>query len=139
MCLPLGLIYELHPQPLALGLTHASPGRAGVISGSYSHFHRLSWLTHGSWATALFVFFTVVSCGVPAAPAQAVSCHLRIASLTVGIGFVVQLFSHFSWTDLNPMAFCPLAIWGVWSLLLVKRDGFQRMERQYGPSRFSVR
>jgi hypothetical protein len=128
MCLPLGLIYELNPQPLVLGLTHSSSGRAGVTSGSYTHFHRLSWLTHGSWATALFVLLTAGLTVVRRLRPRLLPAAFVIASLAVGIGFVVQLFSHFSWTDLNPMAFCPLAVWGVWSLLLLKRDGFQRME-----------
>jgi hypothetical protein len=128
MCVPLGLIYELQPQPLALGLTHSSSGRAGVTSGSYTHFHRLSWLTHGSWATALFVLCTASLALVRRLRPRLLPAAFVVASLAVGIGFVVQLFSHFSWTDLNPMAFCPLAVWGVWSLLLLKRDGFQRME-----------
>ena len=44
---------------------------------------------------------------------------LALCSPIVSLIFVIQLFSHYTWSNLNPLAFCPLAVWGVWSILVL--------------------
>jgi hypothetical protein len=122
--IPLGIIFVLQPQPLVLGLTHASPGRAGIAPGaSSSKLHRLEWLTTGSYATALFVLCSLALLVTRWLRSNWLPAVLSICSVVAGIGFAVELVSHYTWADLNPLAFCPLAIWGLWGVLMPARDG----------------
>jgi hypothetical protein len=120
---PLGIIFGLHPEPLVLGLTHASPGRAGIAPGaSSSKLRRLEWLTTGGYATVLFVLCTVALTVIRWLRSSWLPVALSLCTVVAGIGFVAQLFSHYTLADLNPLAFCPLAIWGLWGMLIPVGD-----------------
>jgi hypothetical protein len=122
--IPLGIIYELHPQPLVLGLTHASPGRAGISPGATSsRLRRLEWLTSGGYATALFALCTAFLVGIRQLKRKWLPTAVALCSVAVGLTFVIQLFSHYTWSNLNPLAFCPLAVWGLWAALFVPPRG----------------
>jgi hypothetical protein len=118
LVISLGLIFELRPEPLLEGLTHASPGRAPGALGS-TRLQRIEWLTSGSYATALFVLFSLVMIGLRHVKPGWLIPAFALCSPIVSLAFAIQLFSHYTWSNLNPLAFCPLAVWGVWSILVL--------------------
>ena len=118
----LGAIFLLDPQPLMVGLTHASPGRAGISPGATSNrLRRFEWLTSGGYATGLFIGCTVLLAGIRQMKRRWLPTAYALSSVIVGLTFAIQLFSYYKFSDLNPLAFCPIALWGLWSVLLVPK------------------
>jgi hypothetical protein len=128
LLVPLFAIVKLGPQPLALSLTHASPGRAGILTGGSgsaapSHIARLRWLTSGSFATGLLVAVTGVLLLLRLRRPNLLPVAMAAGAVVVGLAYVVQLSLHYTWTNENPLAFCPLLLLGLWlPVLLDRRD-----------------
>ena len=120
LCLPILLILQLHPEPLAVGLTHASPGRASVgVNHSLTKLNKLEFLAWGGPATALFFAITATVLALRRfKPAWAIP-FAAISSVVVGLALAASMLFGYTWSDENVLAFCPLAIWGVWSLIFV--------------------
>lgn len=123
LCLPIAAILHFHPEPLAVGLTHASPGRAGIGSGSGSGIvTKLEWLTAGNYATGLFAIVTAALLAVKRVKPAMLVPLFAVGSVLTALVMCFELLTQFTVADENPLAFCPLAIWGIWSLLLLTDD-----------------
>lgn len=118
LVIPLGIIWLLHPEPLILGLTHASPGRAGVAPGATaSHLRRIEWLTAGGYATGLLIAITGLLVLVRFRRSGWLVPMFALGSVAVAGAYTVQLLTNAGEATDNPLAFSPLCLWGVWSLL----------------------
>jgi hypothetical protein len=127
LVLPLAAIVSFNPQPLALGLSHATPGRAGILTAGSgaaapSHLVRLEWLTAGGFATALLVVATIILIGVRRWKPTFLPGALATSATIVGLAYIVQLLTHYTWANENPFAFCPLLVLGLWLPLLFDRS-----------------
>lgn len=124
MLFPIGLIFELNPMPLALGLTHASPGRSGIVTSGVGaapagHWVRLEWLTAGGWATGFFVVATIILVAIRLRKPNLLPTAAPALGILAGSAFVVQLTMHYSWSHDNPLAFSPLLVLGLWLPILM--------------------
>jgi len=123
LCLPAAAIILLHPQPLALGLTHASPGRAPIAGGATaSKLHRLQWLSYGGFATGLLILTSGVVLVTRLWKPRLLGLAIALCSVAVAAAYTVYLFGHFTYAAENPLPYCPIALWGVWSIFQVKRS-----------------
>lgn len=115
-----GAVMRLQPEPLAVSLTHASSGRAGVttVVGTASHLQRIEWLTAGGFATVVLLAFTVLLILTRWRWPRALPPLFAAGSVAAGLALVIQLVTHFSWSNDNPLAFSPILIWGLWSIVL---------------------
>ena len=115
LVVPIGLILLLHPEPLAVGLTHASPGRAGLgVRSGLTALDKIEFLVSGGWATGL----AAVLCGAGLAArrlsASLVTPIVAVGSMIVGLALALTaLVGAHTLSDENILAFCPLALWGL--------------------------
>lgn len=111
---PIGAILLLHPQPLALGLTHATPGRAGVgVTQGLSKLDKLRFLLSGGWASGLVGgLLAGVAASHRWAPRVTIPL-LAAGSLAAGLALAAVMLTGYSFSNENVLAFSPLAIWGL--------------------------
>ncbi|HEV3312159.1 MAG TPA: DUF4386 family protein [Chloroflexota bacterium] len=120
---PLVVVMLLHPQPLTVGLTHASPGRAAVgVTAGVSKLHKLQWLLAGGYATGIFALFTGLLLAARRFRPRWMPVIFATGGIFSSIAFIFELLTHYTFADENPLAFCPLALWGIWSVFFVKKD-----------------
>ncbi|GEM_PF-5892065 len=122
--LPVGAIMLLHPEPLALGLSHASPGRApisttGHAAGRLAH---LEWLTAGGIATGGLVLLSALIGLIGRFRRSWLLPAVTLGALALALLYAGNLLSHYSWTNDNPLAYAPLLIWALWSPLILARS-----------------
>jgi hypothetical protein len=118
--LPLGAIVLLHPEPLLLGLTHASPGRAGTgVGHAAGTLQKFEWIASGGYATGMLAAGTVLLVLARRFRPGLTPAIFAAGSFVAGLALVIQLLSNFTYANDNPLAFCPLAIWGFWSVIVL--------------------
>ena len=113
LILPLGLILALHLEPLALGLTHASPGRAGIgVRQGLTRLDKLEFLLTGGWATGAVALTLAPACPPPPRPGL-VAPVTAVGSFVCGLALVFVMLGNYTFSNENLVAFCPLALWGL--------------------------
>lgn len=119
MCVPLGLILYAHPEPLALGLTHASPGHGPVGSGPPpSRLTKLGWLAQGIVPGIGFVVWTIYLVWLRFRRPASLPLMMVVGSILLGPILVVELLAGNVQSAMDPLLFTPVALWGAWSILL---------------------
>src|SRR5579884_879852 len=124
ICLPAAAIILLHPQPLALGLTHASPGRTAIgVTPSVSKLQKLQWLTSGGYANVVLLLLTGLLMLLWRLRRRLFLPAFAVGSILLTITYGAHLLTHFGFAYDNPLAFSPLAIWALWgSIFLFRGD-----------------
>src|SRR5579884_1712202 len=124
LCLPAAAIILLHPQPLALGLTHASPGRTAIgVTPSVSKLQKLQWLTSGGYANVVLLLLTGLLMLLWRLRRRLFLPAFAVGSILLTITYGAHLLTHFGFAYDNPLAFSPLAIWALWgSIFLFRGD-----------------
>jgi hypothetical protein len=114
LVLPIGAILLLHPEPLAVGLTHASPGRAAIgIRSGLTTLSKLEFLLTGGIATAAVIALAIILVVLRFRKPALVTPILAVGSILTGIGLVVATLTSYTFSNENILAFCPFAMWGV--------------------------
>ncbi len=117
----IGAILLFHPEPLALGLTHVAPGRSAIAAGATnSKLHRLQWLAYGGPATAILLGFSAMIAVFHFWKPTLNAIAVPAGSLIVAVAYTVFILGHFTFASENPIAYCPLGIWGVWSIVVLR-------------------
>jgi hypothetical protein len=114
MIVPLGLIVLFHPEPLALGITHASPGRGAIgIRRTLTRLDKFEFLFDGGWSTILLGLTALgAACSAVLKPRFA-GPVIAVGALVSGLALVVKMLDPYLVSNQNIFAFCPLAIWGL--------------------------
>lgn len=119
-CLPIVAILLLHPEPLALGLTHASPGHAPLTAAvAPSYLTKLGWLLPGTIPTIALAAWTSYLIWLRLRRRTSLPFMYVAGSLFLGPIFVVAVLAGNPQTSMNPLLFTPVALWGLWSVLLL--------------------
>ena len=131
VCTIIGSIFVVDPQPLALGITHAHAGRAGIAPGqSSSYLRRIQWLTAGDWASVLLVVTTVILMVARRVKPVFLAPIFALSSVLMATAYAVFMLGHTGDANDNPLSFCPLALWGLWSILCIPKGESNSKSRQ---------
>ena len=114
MVLPLACIVLLHPEPLALGITHASPGRGAIgIRKSLTRLDRFEFLFDGGWATLLLAGVLIGATIAAMRRSRVVMPIVVIGGFVAGVALTAKMLDPYLVSNQNLFAFCPLALWGL--------------------------